>query len=169
MNRAIKIILVLVSMILLCSCTALPDYVLDVSYKQEQVNISEIPNIPFSVGVGHIPVGKHEEYQAWLIVTAEGCSINGEEDVFRRDYEDFYLKDIYSYIHEITLFGLVTKLYPQYYETIEISFPQQDCSSAVSIELFSTHEMEYTGREDAATVLTFRYTVKNGILTLIEE
>ena len=190
MKRGAKIIVVLLAVLLLCSCVSckkeddgsfyvkkngdtgssntLPRYILDVSYKQEQVNIPEIPNIPFSVGVGHSPVGKNEEYQAWIIVTAEGCSINGEEDVFRQDYEDFFLNDVYTYIKgERIFFGLGTLLYPQYYESVEISFPQQDCSGTVSIELFSTKHLSVNG--GAVVTLTFQYTIKNGVLTLIEK
>ena len=69
MNRAMKIILVLVSMVLLCSCVpwrkkdddgfyvkktsdagatnTLPQYILDISYEPEETNISEIQNVQF--------------------------------------------------------------------------------------------------------------------------
>ena len=149
------------------SGTAIPRYILDISYKQEEVNISEIPNIQFSMGLGHHRVNKPEEHYAWMIITAEGCSINGKEDIFRQDYKDFYLNDVYTYIEgERTLFGLGwTPRYPQYYETIEISFPQQDCSGIVSIKLFSTRENK--GDERPAVTLSFQYTVKNGVLTLV--
>ena len=193
MNRVTKIMLILVSMILLCSCVlrkeeddgsfhdktsdvtggsgSMAGYSIHVSAAQAQINVSETSSIQFSMGLGRFPTKNPMAHHAWIIITAENCIINGEKDVLRKDYADFFQNDIYVYEKgKVTLFGLGSiPLYPQYYETIEISFPQQDCSGAVSIELFSTHEMEYTGREDAATVLTFRYTVKNGILTLIEE
>lgn len=193
MNRATKIMLILVSMLMLCSCVlrkeeedgsfhdktsdviggsgSVARYIIRISAAQAQVNVSETSSIQFSMGLGHFPTNNPKAHHAWIIITAENCIINGEKDVLRKDYADFFQNDIYVYEEgEATLFGLGSiPLYPQYYETIEISFPQQDCSGAVSIELFSTHEMDFTGREDAATVLTFRYTVKNGVLTLIEK
>lgn len=191
MKRGAKIIVVLLAVLLLCSCVLRKEeddggfyaktpytyghnwpshYIVEVLSEQEQVNISETSSIQFSVGVGRAPFKNTEGHYGWLMITAENCSINGEVDAFCRDYADFYQSDIYVYKEgEPSLFGLgSTPIYPQYYETIEITFPQQDCSGLVSLELFSTHEMEYTGREVAAVTLIFKYTVKNGVLTLSE-
>ena len=191
MNRVTKIVLILVSMILLCSCVLRKEeddgsfyaktpytygpnwpshYIVEVLSEQEQVNISETSSIQFSIGVGRAPVKNAEGHYGWLMITAENCSINGEVDAFCREYADFYQSDTYVYKKgEKSLVWLgSTPIYPQYYETFEITFPQQDCSGTVSIELFSTHEMENKGKEIAAVTLIFKYTVENGVLTLSE-
>ena len=193
MKRVTKIMLVLVAILMLCSCVprreendgsfyvrtsyvtggsgGVSPYILEISAAQEQANVLEASNIQFSLGVGRTPVSATDEYDAWMIIRADNCGINGEKDVLRKDYADFFQNDIYAYKKgPRTIFGLGSSpLYPQHYEMIEISFPKQDSSGMVSIELFSTLEMEFMDNENAAVTLTFRYKVENGVLTLIEE
>ena len=194
-----KIIIVFVSILMLCSCVPqnqedkggndgefyarspyvsggsgwVSHYVLETTSEQREANILDDPNIQFSVGIGRasFKVDAADDYCVWMVITAEDCVINGEEGVFRKDYEDFFQNDIYKYREgRPTVFGLGSAtLYPRYFEVINISFPKQDSSGAISIELFSTHEMEFMENEKAAATIIFQYDIKNGVLTLTEK
>lgn len=181
MNRVTKILLVLVVILMLCSCDKSQkanrfyekspsysdpyggtDLVIDVSIDKNPPPLTSDYKVKLTIGLGgvrftRIPAGAH----AYIKIKAPGCIINGTRDCYEKHYYDFYTNDIYNPRIEKHSSGYDEK-FPNYFEQIEIQFSEYMSTGVIEFEIVSTHDE--MALFDVAS-FSIKYSMNNGVLT----
>ncbi len=138
-------------------------HVVDVTSEQSKYDASSSCTVTFSVGLGS---GGNRASRAgesmWLQITADGCLIGESEDVYEKEYPDYFEDDKYAATVKEHFLGYPDKT-PNYFEDVTITFPQGECSGSVSVRLYGEEE----GNNDIAE-LTFYYASNGEVLCLGE-
>ena len=176
MNKTKRIaLLFLVCALLFCGCarpkgvsvkTSKGEYfrhsmVIEASTDRCEWDLSESSVVTFTIGLGTYPyTNTSDDFKARVVIQGVGCTINGAQDCYERTYEDFFANSIYHLTEKNCLIGADERI-PQYYETVEIIFPNEDCEGRIDFELHGV--LPYTQQVTEAII---SYTIENGILVL---
>ena len=114
--------------------------VVDVLIEKEILSICESAQVIVKLGVGGADKKQLDgTEEVWLEIEAEGCIINGKENVYKNVYEDFYTNDIYRPDVVEHYFAYDDKT-PNYYEDVEIVFGDGDCSGTIKCVLYDRYD-----------------------------
>lgn len=101
--------------------------------------IDDNASIKFEVGIGRTLHRGYTSSSAVLTISAPGCTINGSQDTWSKDFSDYYSNETYSIEEKPQkLFFLRPLCIPNYHESIEITVPQGENTGTITITLTST-------------------------------
>ena len=139
-------------------------HVVDVSSTQSKYDISVSRTITFSVGIGGSGnYANRADESMWLEITAEGCLIEENEDVFEKEYSEYFKNEIDVANVKEHFWGYSDKT-PNYFEELSITFPEGECKGNVKIRLYGEEE----GNNEIAE-LTFYYASNGSVLCLSDK
>ncbi len=134
--------------------------VIDLSISTQCVSVTDTATVTFTVGMGGDGrVEAHEGETMVLKISADGCLINGTENVFEKEYPDYYEDTKYRATVEESYWSYPKKT-PNYFEDFEIVFPEGAYSGRIDLELYNKDE---TG-ENFTAELTVYYASNGSVL-----
>lgn len=173
-KRGVLIVLMLLTVTLLCaSCQQGTDplylrsssaggsgeksNVVDITIPHQSVQVTDPNTVTVTIGLGgDMKISAHENQTAVLKIDAEGCLINGVEDLFEKEYPDYFTNaDLRATVEE-RYWGYPTKT-PNYFEDMEITLPTGECRGQIDVTLYIKEDL-YEGYRAEVTV----YYASNG-------
>ncbi len=136
--------------------------VIDVSIEKRSISVSEKTVVTLKIGIGGDR--NHDEESMFLEISAEGCKINDVENIFEKEYSDFYTDEKYDVDVKERWIGYPEKT-PNYYETFDITFPSTECSGEIVIKLID----KIHDQEGQTVTLTVYYASNGSVLWFSEE
>lgn len=111
--------------------------VVDVTIAHQSMQVTDPNVVTFTIGMGgNAKPAAHENESMFLEISAEGCLINGVEDLFENEYPDYYENEAFRATVEEHYWRYPTKT-PNYFEDFEITFPSGECRGKITITLYS--------------------------------
>ena len=111
--------------------------VIDLSISTQCVSVTDTTTVTVTVGMGgDARVEAHKGETMVLKISADGCLINGTEDVLEKEYPDFYEDTKYRATVEESNWNYPKKT-PNYFEDFEIVFPAGECRGLIDLELYN--------------------------------
>ena len=111
--------------------------VIDLSIPTQRVSVTDTATVTFTVGMGgDARVEAHKGETMVLKISADGCLINGAENVFEKEYPDYYEDTKYRATVEESNWNYPKKT-PNYFEDFEITFPEGAYSGWINLELYN--------------------------------
>lgn len=112
------------------------DNVIEIVVPSKRITLAEELKVTMQLGIG----GRGKKVldgteKIWLEIEAENCVINSLENYLKKDYEDFFINDIYRPDIVEHYWGYPDKT-PNYYEDLEITFPDGECSGRIEFTLY---------------------------------
>ena len=140
--------------------------VITASVDNETLDIEETRCVQVVVGFGGGATRfATEEEKTWVMIEAQGCVIEGSVDSYQKYYPDFHTDDVYRPNENVGIWGaLRPNLFPNYFETFEIVFPEGECVGEV---LFNLNNTEFNGHVQITTVSL--YYAKNDKIIVFDE
>ncbi len=134
--------------------------VIDLSVPTQCVSVTDTTSVTVTVGMGGDGrVEAHQGETMVLKISADGCLINGAENVLEKEYPDYYEDAKYRATVEESNWNYPKKT-PNYFEDFEITFPEEACSGWIDLELYNKDE---TG-ENFTAELTVYYASNGSVL-----
>lgn len=125
------------------------DRVIDARIDKDTIVINDVEAIPIEVGFGAPKLAWLDGTEnTWISVEAEGCIIAGQKDLYQKKYDDFYTNEIYRPTEKGRWFGYPV-ISPNYFEVIEVIFPQGECVGDV---VFTLNNLCPNGHVDIISV-----------------
>ena len=173
-KRRILIVLMLLTVTLLCaSCqqgtkslylrssraggSGEKSNVVDITIPHQSVQVTDPNTVTVTIGLGgDMKILAHENQTAVLEIDAEGCLINGVEDLFEKEYQDYFTNTDLRATVEEHYWSYPTKT-PNYFENIEITLPTGECRGQIDVTLYIKEDL-YEGYTAEVTV----YYASNG-------
>lgn len=152
-RRGFTVILLLLALLLCSSCgkgnqpfydisarasgAGEKENVIDLSISTQCISVTDTATVTFTVGMGgDSRVEAHKGETMVLRISAGGCLINGAENVFEKEYPDYYEDTKYRATVEKRYWGYPKKT-PNYFEDFEITFPEGAYSGLIDLELYN--------------------------------
>lgn len=111
--------------------------VIDLSISTQCVSVTDTTTVTVTVGMGgDARVEAHKGETMVLKISADGCLINGAENVFEKEYPDYYEDTKYRATVEKSNWNYPKKT-PNYFEDFEIVFPAGECRGLIDLELYN--------------------------------
>lgn len=131
--------------------------VVDITIPHQSVQVTDPNTVTVTVGLGgDMKISAHETQTAVLKIDAGGCLINGVEDLFEKEYPDYFTNTDFRATVEEHYWGYPTKT-PNYFEDIEITLPTGECRGQIDVTLYIKEDL-YEGYTAEVTV----YYASNG-------
>ena len=131
--------------------------VVDITIPHQSVQVTDPNTVTVTIGLGgDMKISAHENQTAVLEIDAEGCLINGVEDLFEKEYHDYFTNTDFRATVEEHYWSYPTKT-PNYFEDIEITLPMGECRGQIDVTLYIKEDL-YEGYTAEVTV----YYASNG-------
>ena len=131
--------------------------VVDITIPHQSVQVTDPNTVTVTIGLGgDMKISAHENQTAVLEIDAEGCLINGVEDLFEKEYHDYFTNTDFRATVEEHYWSYPTKT-PNYFENIEITLPTGECRGQIDVTLYIKEDL-YEGYTAEVTV----YYASNG-------
>ena len=138
--------------------------VVDITIPHQSVQVTDPNTVTVTIGLGgDMKISAHENQTAVLKIEAGGCLINGVEDLYEKEYSDYFENTDFRATVEERYWGYPTKT-PNYFEDVEITFPTGECKGWIVITLYIKEEL-YEGYTAEVTV----YYASNGNVIWFDE
>ena len=111
--------------------------VIDLSVATQRISVNDTTTVTVTVGMGgDARMEAHKGETMVLKISADGCLINGAENMLEKEYSDFYEDTKYRATVEEFYWGYPKKT-PNYFEDFEITFPAGECRGCIDLELYN--------------------------------
>lgn len=138
--------------------------VINVFIEQAVYDIDGSATIQLTLGIGGSGKTRLDGTEhVWLTVEAPGCLINDRQDVYEKEYEEFYTDDRYRPDVKEHDWGYPDKI-PNYHEQMEITFPEGSCKGEIVFTLYD----EWTNATDVTTLEVY-YAKNDSMLVFSDE
>ena len=138
--------------------------VVDITIPHQSVQVTDPNTVTVTVGLGgDMKISAHENQTAVLKIEAGGCLINGVEDLYEKEYSDYFENTDFRATVEKHYWSYPTKT-PNYFENIEITLPTGECRGQIDITLYIKEDL-YEGYTAEVTV----YYASNGNVIWFDE
>ena len=131
--------------------------VVDITIPHQSVQVTDPNTVTVTVGLGgDMKISAHENQTAVLKIEAGGCLINGVEDLYEKEYSDYFENTDFRATVEKHYWSYPTKT-PNYFENFEITLPTGECRGRIDVTLYIKEDL-YEGYTAEVTV----YYASNG-------
>ena len=138
--------------------------VVDITIPHQSVQVTDPNTVTVTVGLGgDMKISAHENQTAVLKIEAEGCLINGVEDLYEKEYSDYFENTDFRATVEKHYWSYPTKT-PNYFEDVEITLPTGECRGQIDVTLYIKEDL-YEGYTAEVTV----YYASNGNVIWFDE
>lgn len=119
---------------------------MDITIEKQVWELEKRQLIPINIGIGRVYNANFaDETKAVLSVSSKGCTINGAQDTWSKEYRDFLAHEKFSVDEKQKIWFMYPDLIPRYHETVEITFPEGECSEMISIILTTSYRSRQSG------------------------
>ena len=138
--------------------------VVDITIPHQSVQVTDPNTVTVTVGLGgDMKISAHENQTAVLKIEAGGCLINGVEDLYEKEYSDYFENTDFRATVEKHYWSYPTKT-PNYFEDVEITLPTGECRGQIDVTLYIKEDL-YEGYTAEVTV----YYASNGNVIWFDE
>ena len=138
--------------------------VVDITIPHQSVQVTDPNTVTVTVGLGgDMKISAHENRTAVLKIEAGGCLINGVEDLYEKEYSDYFENTDFRATVEKHYWSYPTKT-PNYFEDVEITLPTGECRGRIDVTLYIKEDL-YEGYTAEVTV----YYASNGKVIWFDE
>ena len=138
--------------------------VVDITIPHQSVQVTDPNTVTVTVGLGgDMKISAHENQTAVLKIEAGGCLINGVEDLYEKEYTDYFTNTDLRATVEKHYWSYPTKT-PNYFEDVEITLPTGECRGQIDVTLYIKEDL-YEGYTAEVTV----YYASNGNVIWFDE
>ena len=136
----------------------------DITIPHQSVQVTDPNTVTVTVGLGgDMKISAHENQTAVLKIEAGGCLINGVEDLYEKEYSDYFENTDFRATVEKHYWSYPTKT-PNYFEDVEITLPTGECRGQIDVTLYIKEDL-YEGYTAEVTV----YYASNGNVIWFDE
>ena len=138
--------------------------VVDITIPHQSVQVTDPNTVTVTIGLGgDMKISAHENQTAVLEIEAGGCLINGVEDLYEKEYSDYFENTDFRATVEKHYWSYPTKT-PNYFEDVEITLPTGECRGQIDVTLYIKEDL-YEGYTAEVTV----YYASNGNVIWFDE
>ncbi len=117
------------------------DNVVDITIAHQSMQVTDPNVVTFTIGMGgNMKIEAHKNETMVLQIDAEGCLINGVEDLFEKEYSDYFENELFRATVKEHYWSYPTKT-PNYFEDFEITFPSGECKGRINITLYIKEDL----------------------------
>ena len=115
--------------------------VVDITIPHQSVQVTDPNTVTVTVGLGgDMKISAHENQTAVLKIEAGGCLINGVEDLYEKEYTDYFTNTDFRATVEKHYWSYPTKT-PNYFEDVEITLPTGECRGQIDVTLYIKEDL----------------------------